>query len=98
MKTGASLIDLAATAVDISKTSESASAMSLEGVSLRILANENDNLDRTIFSEYHDGGSTTGIFMIRWQNWKYVHYVGPRPQLFNLENDQNNFYHANTKH
>ena len=89
VKTGASLIDLAATAVDISKTSESASAMSLEGVSLRILANENDNLDRTIFSEYHDGGSTTGIFMIRWQNWKYVHYVGHRPQLFNLENDPN---------
>ena len=89
VKTGASLIDLAATAVDISNTSESASSMSLEGVSLRILANENDNLDRTIFSEYHDGGSTTGIFMIRWQNWKYVYYVGHRPQLFNLENDPN---------
>ena len=38
--------------------------------------------DRTAFSEYHDGGSTTGAFMVRWDNWKYVHYQGERPLLF----------------
>ena len=89
VNTGTSLIDLAATALDISNTSHSAFSRSLEGISLRRLANEEDNDDRTVFSEYHDGGSTTGTFMIRWKNWKYVYYVGHGPQLFDLKNDPN---------
>ncbi|MGI9407834.1 MAG: sulfatase-like hydrolase/transferase [Hyphomicrobiaceae bacterium] len=43
--------------------------------------------DRTIISEYHDGGSPTGFFMVRWANWKFIHYVGARPQLFDLDAD-----------
>lgn len=43
--------------------------------------------DRTIISEYHDGGSPTGFFMVRWADWKFVYYVGARPQLFNLTTD-----------
>ena len=43
--------------------------------------------ERTILSEYHDGGSPTGYFMIRRDDWKYVHYVGGPPQLFNLAED-----------
>jgi len=43
--------------------------------------------DRIVFSEFHDGGAITGIFMIRWRRWKYVHYVGYPPQLFDLEDD-----------
>ncbi len=43
--------------------------------------------DRTIISEYHDGGSPTGFYMVRWANWKYIHYVGARPQLFDLAAD-----------
>ena len=43
--------------------------------------------DRTILSEYHDGGSPTGFMMVRWADWKYVHYVGAPPQLFDLAND-----------
>ena len=39
------------------------------------------------FSEYHDGGSITGSFMIRTGRWKYVYHVGYQPQLFNLVND-----------
>ena len=42
---------------------------------------------RTILSEYHAACSTTGFFMIRDENWKYVHYVGYDPQLFDLESD-----------
>ena len=87
VNTGTSLLDLAATAADISNTSDSAFSKSLKGISLRRLANEEDNADRTIFSEYHDGGSTTGTFMVRWKNWKYVYYVGHSPQLFDLKND-----------
>ena len=43
--------------------------------------------ERTLLSEYHDGGCTTGFFMIRMEQWKYVHYVDRVPQLFNLEQD-----------
>ena len=43
--------------------------------------------DRTVLSEYHGMGSTTGAFMIRYGKYKYVHYVAYRPQLFDLESD-----------
>lgn len=42
---------------------------------------------RTILSEYHGMGSTTGAFAIRHGRFKYVHYVKYRPQLFDLEGD-----------
>ncbi|MGB7204992.1 MAG: sulfatase-like hydrolase/transferase [Anderseniella sp.] len=44
--------------------------------------------DRFVLSEYHDGGSPTGITMLRYRNWKYVHYAGGyAPQLFDLYAD-----------
>jgi choline-sulfatase len=43
--------------------------------------------DRTVFSEYHAVASITGIFMVRFERFKYVHYEGHRPQLFDLEAD-----------
>lgn len=44
--------------------------------------------EREILSEYHDGGSPTGFFMLRAGRWKYVTYVGaPTAQLFDLERD-----------
>ena len=46
-----------------------------------------DDPNRTIFSEYHDGGSTTGTFMVRWNLWKFVYYVGHPSQLFDLKAD-----------
>ncbi|MEM6662930.1 MAG: sulfatase-like hydrolase/transferase [Pseudomonadota bacterium] len=87
--TGASLIDLAATAVDVTGTRHDEISSALPGQSLRVLARAEDDPDRTILSEYHDGGSTTGTFMVRWQRWKYVHYVGHEPQLFDLDADPN---------
>ena len=30
--------------------------------------------ERTVLSEYHDGGAVTGMFMIRHERFKYVHY------------------------
>lgn len=59
----------------------------LPGTSLIALANSPDDPDRTVFSEYHDGGSTTGAFMVRWGRWKYVHYAGMAPQLFDMIDD-----------
>lgn len=89
VKTGTSLLDIAATAVDITGVNHDHISHALPGLSLRDIANKQDDLDRTVFSEYHDGGSTTGTFMIRWNGWKYVYYVGYPPQLFNLDADPN---------
>ena len=84
VKTAASLIDLAATAMDVTGV---LAGGSLPGSSLIDIANQDYDSDRVAFSEYHDGGSTTGTFMVRWADWKYVHYVGHQPQLFNLVRD-----------
>ena len=43
--------------------------------------------ERTVMSEYHAAGAATGVFMIRKGKFKYVHYVGMPPQLFDLEAD-----------
>lgn len=43
--------------------------------------------ERSILSEYHDGGSITGMFMIRYKHWKYIYYPGYPPQLFDLGSD-----------
>ena len=42
---------------------------------------------RVVFGEYHAVGATAGIYMLRKGRWKYIHYVGHRPQLFDLEAD-----------
>jgi choline-sulfatase len=43
---------------------------------------------RFLLSQYHDGGSPTGFFMIRQEDWKYVHYAGGHPpHLFNTADD-----------
>jgi choline-sulfatase len=56
------------------------------GVSLFDLA-DGAKPERSIMSEYHGMGSTTGAFMIRHGQYKYVHYIGYPPQLFDLEKD-----------
>ena len=82
--TAASIVDVAATALDVMlDTSDDGSP----GLSLRRLAQNPDDADRTVLCEYHDGGSTTGAFMVRWGDWKYVCYPGMPPQLFNLAED-----------
>ena len=56
------------------------------GISLRAIA-EGATPARTVLSEYHGMGSSTGAFAIRAGKWKYVHYAKYPPQLFDLEND-----------
>jgi choline-sulfatase len=43
--------------------------------------------ERTVLSEYHGMGSSTGAFAVRVGKWKYVHYAKYPPQLFDLERD-----------
>jgi choline-sulfatase len=56
------------------------------GISLFSLA-EGAKPARTVLSEYHGMGSTTGAFAIRVGRYKYVHYAKYSPQLFDLESD-----------
>jgi choline-sulfatase len=48
---------------------------------------QGEDPERTAFSEYHAFASITGIFMVRFGRWKYVHYQGYAPQLYDLEAD-----------
>lgn len=57
------------------------------GQSLYDLANGMDDEERVAFSEYHDCGAITGMFMIRYRNWKYIYYPGFPPQLFDMNSD-----------
>lgn len=81
-----------ASLMDIAPTAHRVLGVEIEdslyfGDSLLDLARSPDQPDRTVFSEYHDGGSTTATFMVRWDDWKYVHYPGHPDQLFDLEAD-----------
>lgn len=42
---------------------------------------------RTVLSEYHGMGSSTGAYMVRMGQYKYVHYASYEPQLFDLARD-----------
>ena len=57
------------------------------GRSLRAIAAEVVDHDRAVFSEYHAAGAVSGAFMLRTGRWKYIHYVGFEPELFDLEAD-----------
>ncbi len=49
---------------------------------------DNPEPERPVLSEYHDGGSPTGIFMLRKGPWKYVYFAEGNPALlFDIEQD-----------
>ncbi|OZI60535.1 sulfatase-like hydrolase/transferase [Bordetella genomosp. 11] len=56
------------------------------GVDLRDIA-AGAQPERTVLSEYHGMGSTSGAFAIRHGRYKYVHYALYPAQLFDLESD-----------
>ena len=58
----------------------------LPGASLLDIANGRAP-QRTILSEYHAAGAITGSCMIRHGRYKYIHYTGLPPMLFDLEAD-----------
>ncbi|MEX0757007.1 MAG: sulfatase-like hydrolase/transferase, partial [Acidimicrobiia bacterium] len=43
--------------------------------------------DRGVLAEYHANGSTSASFMLRHGRYKYIEYVGERPQLFDIADD-----------
>jgi choline-sulfatase len=84
--TNAMLVDVFPSILAAVGTRPAAEDRDLPGRSLWDLARE-DGRPRTAFSEYHAIFSPSGIFMIRTARYKYVHYVGYAPQLFDLDVD-----------
>ncbi len=85
VRTPVSLVDLHPTFLE-SLGEQPAQGEQRPGRSLFQLARQEDP-DRVVLSEYHAVGATAGMYMVRKGRWKYVHYVGHRPQLFDLEAD-----------
>ena len=82
--TPASLVDIYPTILNAAGLEDRAAAH--DGIALQKLA-VSDDYDRSILSEYHDGGSPTGLFMLRTSRWKYNVYPGFSPELFDMDND-----------
>jgi choline-sulfatase len=87
VRTPVSLVDGHPTIVEAVGLPSILEERTLPGRSLVALADEPDAPDRAVFCEYHAVGSISGTFMVRWGRYKYVHYEGFRPQLFDLEAD-----------
>jgi choline-sulfatase len=86
VRTNAALADLFPTIVEGVGARLEPEDADLPGQSLFRLLADGDR-PRTVFSEYHAIFSPSGIFMVRNSRYKYVHYVGYRPQLFDLVTD-----------
>jgi len=84
--TNTMLVDLFPTILDAVGATPDHSDADLPGRSLIGLANSADE-NRNVFSEYHAIFSPSGVFMVRNERFKYVHYVGYAPQLFDLVAD-----------
>ncbi|HET6521752.1 MAG TPA: sulfatase-like hydrolase/transferase, partial [Geminicoccaceae bacterium] len=88
VRTPVSLVDCHPTFIEaVGERLTPEEARTLPGESLWRIAREPDRPERVVFSEYHAACSITGVYMVRVGRWKYVHYVGHPPQLFDLEAD-----------
>ena len=85
--TPVSLIDLAPTILDAVGEPPYRWAEGLPGRSLFEVAACPTDPGRTVFSEYHAFGSPSAAYMLRNGRYKYNHYVGYGPELFDLETD-----------
>lgn len=81
------LLDLFPTVLQGVGLDPTAAMSNRSGRSLLDLAAAPADPEREIFSEYHAAGSNTGGYMLRKGRWKYHHYVGMRPELFDLVTD-----------
>lgn len=88
IKTPVSLVDIFPTVVDSLNLSPNSRDIDLPGKSLLKIAEEKDDYERVVLSEYHAAASPVGAFMLRKGKYKYVYFAeGYDPQLFNLEED-----------
>jgi choline-sulfatase len=79
-----SLPDLAAAILDMGGVED---RLPIDGKSLVGLIDGHDTNERTVFSEMHTAGVFATCFMIRRGKYKYTYVHGEDSQLFDLEND-----------
>ena len=85
--TPVSLVDMAAT-IEFAVTGETIeNSNGWQGRPLHSFIN-NPDTQRPVLSEYHDGGSPCGFFMLRTGRWKYVYFSEGHPALlFDISED-----------
>ncbi len=84
VETLASLVDIFPTVMNALGVPHDAD--SLDGLPLQALV-RGEHAEREVLSEYHDGGSPTGMFMLRTPRWKFNYYPGYEPELFDMASD-----------
>jgi choline-sulfatase len=85
--TPVSLVDFFPTILDALDVPLDPADWDLPGRSLFEVMDAPHDRERMVFGEYHAAGAISGAFMLRQGDWKYVHYAGYPPQLFNLVTD-----------
>ncbi|MGH6621439.1 MAG: sulfatase-like hydrolase/transferase [Alphaproteobacteria bacterium] len=85
--TPVTLLDVAPTMLDGAGLKQLAGQHGMPGRSLRDLAAADANPDRVAFCEYYAAAADRAAFMIRKGKYKYIHYVGYAPELFDLQSD-----------
>jgi len=85
-KTPVSLLDIVPTILDLAGYDGSES-FTVDGMSLVPLLEGREQPDRAVFSEMHSEGVYATCFMVRKGRYKYVYIHGHDEQLFDLEND-----------
>lgn len=85
-KTPVSLVDIFPTIIEAAGLAIDEADRELPGRSLLQLMEGHDQ-NRTVFGEYHAVGSITGMFMVRFDRFKYIRYEGYEGQLFDLQAD-----------
>ena len=85
--TPVSLIDLASTIETTVGATHVPAEEAWQGRPLQAFI-EQPEPERLVISEYHDGGSPTGFYMLRAGRWKLVYFAEDNPPLlFDLERD-----------
>ena len=84
--TPVSLVDAFPTIIESVGAKPDPADAELPGRSLIAVA-AGDKPQRAVLSEYHASASISGSFMIRHGSYKYMHYTGFRPMLFDLAAD-----------
>jgi choline-sulfatase len=59
----------------------------LEWVGIPLNKIEQNDTERFVFAEYHGHATYSSSYMVRQNNWKYLHYINAPDQLFNLQED-----------
>ena len=86
-RTPVSHVDVFPTVLDALGIAQPETDPSAEGRSLFDLAAAPPEPERIMLSQYHAFASPSGGYMLRKGRYKYHHYVGYRPELFDLEED-----------